>query len=160
MIASLNEAGLQAEKIIYNSKDYTNCNHVDIKVSYKGRVLLLIDSKIQTISFRRALDYVNIEPEKCLILDLKAVEHYKLNTIPTFVVIQTKDNFVGKHGFYAMNVKKPKQSEYKYFQKENKSGSCKETIDKYNINSDNFQYYANYQELIDAFVSFVLNKKD
>lgn len=139
----------------YMTSLYKRFNHVDIAI-YRTKEsdveteepILLIDCKIQCRTFMKAKEYVNIEPEKCVIVNKEAIEWYRRNEIPTLLAVYMA-NGLTKEGLYVGNVRNLTEKLFKV-----NSGFVSAGNLKANLTTDEMHFYKE----IDEFVEILKNK--
>lgn len=133
----------------YLTSLYHKFNHVDIALyaTKEANVeadepILLIDCKIQCRTFMKAKEYVNIEPEKCVIVNRDALEYYKRNNITTLLAVYMA-NGLTKEGLYIQNVRSVSSKIFKVNSGYTSSGNVKA-----NLTTDEMVYYKEVEEFV------------
>lgn len=140
----------------YMTSLYKRFNHVDIAV-YKTKEsdveteepILLIDCKIQCRTFMKAKEYVNILPEKCVIVNKESIEWYRRNEIPTLLAVYMA-NGLTEEGLYVGNVRNLTERLFKV-----DSGFVSASNLKANLTTDEMRFYKEIDEFVE-----ILKSKD
>ena len=138
----------------YMTSLYKKFNHVDIAVyankeanPEEDEPILLIDCKIQCRTFMKAKEYVNIEPEKCVIVNKEAIEWYRRNEIPTLLAVYMA-NGLTKEGLYVGNVRNLTEKLFKV-----NSGFVSAGNLKANLTTDEMHFYKEIDEFVELLKS-------
>jgi hypothetical protein len=90
----------------------------------------------------KAKEYVNIEPEKCVIVNRDALEYYKRNNITTLLAVYMA-NGLTKEGLYIQNVRSVSSKIFKVNSGYTSSGNVKA-----NLTTDEMVYYKEVEEFV------------
>ena len=154
--------GYKCKQIDYNcTQEFINNCQMDIfGLNKETKEYFRIDAKTQRTSFYCASRYSNgkLKPENCIAINVKALKAYQKSLIPSYLLIKTEADYLGKHGIYAIEVHSLTPDKVHFFQKHPKVAY--DVINKYNFNLEDCIYVGeSLKDLDKSKLDFILNHK-